>query len=112
MWGCQALRFPADMLGWLADHDWMQTFAGRVKMGSDTILGTLIGMHPKRNQVAVHIPCLVQHVGRESACFPGIPITPRRSATNFRGLSFDAMSLPPFLTLVDPPDQHSKYRCV
>lgn len=95
-WGCQSLLFPADMVDWLAGQAWSSVTARPVKMGSDVALGILVACHPRRNRIAVHIPSLVQHVGGVSACFPGLPLTERRTTRHFRGADFDAGSLPRF----------------
>ncbi len=94
LWGCQCLRIPADVVQWLAEKDWRGTVFGGLKMGSDVILGELLLRHPGRGQIAVHIPCLVEHVGESSACFPGIGLPGWRRATNFPGQDFDASTLP------------------
>lgn len=94
-WGCQSLRLPVEMVHWLASQSWASVTARPVKMGSDLALGILVARHPGRNKIAVHIPSLVQHIGFVSACFPGIPLTERRSTRHFRGVGFDATSLPP-----------------
>jgi hypothetical protein len=100
-WGCQALKLPADMVRWLADRNWGACRVGGTRMASDTVLGRLIVEHPDRNEVAVHIPCLVQHVGHLSACFPGLPLTAKRTASNFAGAEFDATSLPGFDRMIE-----------
>jgi len=94
LWGCQCLRFPADVVSWLGAQNWQGTLFGSLKMSSDLILGELLLRHPSRNQIAVHIPCLVEHVGESSACFPGIGLPDWRRATNFPGQNFDARTLP------------------
>jgi hypothetical protein len=88
------------MVRWLSERDWLRATCRPTKMASDLVLGVLITQHVRRNRVAVHIPCLVQHVGHISACFPGVPITRRRMTMNFPGAEFDATGLPT-LPIVD-----------
>jgi len=95
-WGAQCLKFAPETLTWLAQHDWMAESRGDSRMASDILMGRVIVKHPRRNRLAVHVPCLVEHVGQTSACFPGLSLLPHwRRATNFMGNSFDAMSLGP-----------------
>jgi hypothetical protein len=100
-WGCQSLRFPAAVVAWLAEQDWWHTWVGKAQMASDTIVGALLRRYPAHIPMAVHIPCLVEHVGRTSACAPGMSLTRSRLATNFLDGDFDALSLPRFETLTD-----------
>lgn len=71
-WGCQALRFDADMLAWLAVQDWRAASLARGPdgYGQDLVLGDLIAAHPTRNLVAFRLPCLVEHVGAVSSYSP------------------------------------------
>lgn len=93
-WGAQCLKFSSESLIWLAEHDWMVESRGDSRMASDILMGRVMAKHPERRKLAVHIPCLVEHVGHSSACFPGLSLSPRwRRATNFMGRHFDAMSL-------------------
>jgi len=93
-WGAQCLKFPSESLVWLAEHDWMEECQGDFRMASDILMGRVMVKHPSRSRLAVHVPCLVEHVGQASACFPGVSLSPRwRRATNFMGRSFNAMSL-------------------
>jgi hypothetical protein len=43
----------------------------------------------------VHVPNLVQHLGVTSLCNPGQDLTGSRTANNYRGRTFDAMTLAP-----------------
>jgi hypothetical protein len=100
-WGCQAMRFPAEMVQWLGDCNWLGTRVGPGHMASDLIVGELIGWHIRRRRMAVHVPCLVEHVGAVSGCAPGLTLTPKRLATNYPGKEFDAMTLPAFEHAID-----------
>ncbi len=94
LWGAQALKFPAEVVAWLATEDWYQLRFGTTRMASDQYMGALVARHEKRNRMAVHIPNLVQHIGHSSACFPGLGLKTWRRATNFAGREFDALALP------------------
>ena len=91
----QCFRVPNEVLRWLARQDWCSTIHWNARMASDIILGELLNTHPDRPNVAFHIPCLVEHVGNVSACFPTRPLGRSLKATNFAGADFDALSLWP-----------------
>lgn len=94
-WGAQCLKFPEETVRWLADQDWSRVATGNSRMASDISMGRLLATRGERDRLAVHIPCLVEHVGSTSACFPGLSLSPRwRRASNFPGARFDALSLP------------------
>jgi len=95
LWGNQCFRLPAEVLRWLIAQDWSSTSHGSSLMASDVVLGELLARHPTRPRIAYHIPCLVEHVGHGSACFPGLELARWRRATNFQGAEFDARQLPP-----------------
>jgi hypothetical protein len=94
LWGNQCFRVPADVLLWLCERNWRGTSHGASRMASDVVLGELLAQHPTRPRIAYHIPCLVEHVGHGSACFPGLDLARWRRATNFPGREFDALGLP------------------
>ena len=94
-WGNQCFRLPADVLLWLAHQDWSSTIHWNARMASDIVLGELLNRNADRPHVAYHIPCLVEHVGSVSACFPTRPLGRSLQATNFPGADFDALSLWP-----------------
>jgi hypothetical protein len=60
------------------------------------VIGELVAMHPTRKAIGIHCPCLVEHVGEQSACAPANSLTRSRRATNFPGVDFDALTLPAF----------------
>jgi len=97
LWGNQCFRIPSDVLLWLCERSWLSTSHGASRMASDVVLGELLARHPTRPRIAYHIPCLVEHVGHGSACFPGLDLTSWRRATNFPGAEFNALSLPTML---------------
>jgi hypothetical protein len=94
LWGNQCFRVPPEVLSWLLDQDWRSTSHGASRMASDVVMGELLARHPTRPRVAFHIPCLVEHIGHGSACFPGLELARWRRATNFAGAEVDALKLP------------------
>jgi hypothetical protein len=93
-WGAQCLRIHHEFIQWMAHKNWNDSKGDGDHMASDILMGRLMAEHPKRNNLAVHIPNLVEHAGHASACFPGLSLSPRwRRASNFLGREFDAMSL-------------------
>lgn len=96
-WGAQCLRIHRESLAYLADRNWLERGQGDPRMSSDLIMGRLLASHPFRKHLAIHIPNLVEHVGKSSACFNGLTLGPRwRRASNFIGTEQDAAPLPVF----------------
>lgn len=92
LWGSQCFRYPADMVSWLVAQDWTKTALW--PHGQDLVVGNMVEQHPTRHRIAVHLPCLVEHVGQISAYTPfGLE---GRTATQFIGRDADALALPHF----------------
>ena len=90
--GSRCFRYPAEMVTWLVAQDWTKTALW--PHGQDLVVGNLVEQHPTRHRVAVHIPCLVEHVGQVSAyTLAGLE---GRTATQFIGRDADALALPTF----------------
>lgn len=91
----QALKFKAAAIRILAEADWNVYDIHRMKMGSDHLIGEILASHPTTSRIGIHIPSLVQHVGRHSACFKGMDLTdPLRTTQHYPGREFDALTLP------------------
>ena len=92
-WGNQALLFQEDMVRWVVEQDWFSEAieeSNQVRLHkqdwrdggvqcSDVRLGLLVGIHPVKNKIGVHVPSLFYHVGEDSIRFPGEALEKRRT---------------------------------
>lgn len=94
-WGAQAMVFPQRTLAYLAPLDpfeprrWRDSW----KRHGDRVLEHYVGLSPWPHY-AVHIPCLVKHLGEISIAHPGKPLQ-LRPTSNWRGAQYNALSSPP-----------------
>ena len=98
-WGNQALLFDPEVLRWLVEQDWfsreleeseqIQAYKNCWKDdasdASDVRLGLLVGSHPTRNTIGVHVPSLFYHVGEDSLRYPGGSILSTRNVAGLKG---------------------------
>lgn len=69
MWGNQCLLIPRRTLEFVVQreaHEWMDPWPHR-RDGADTLLSWVLASHSPWPTWAVHMPCLVDHAGDESA---------------------------------------------
>jgi hypothetical protein len=57
--------------------------------GGDLLVAKILG----GRSYGVHVPNLVQHLGSESVCSPGVNLSGARTASNYAGRKFDAAIL-------------------
>jgi hypothetical protein len=91
-WGVQAMLLPGAVVRFLADQD--PTSVMRFKDNphhSDIAMSEILMKRSPWKEMAIHLPCLVEHRGDMSAW--GNPSKVR--ATHFPGVGFDALSLLP-----------------
>ena len=94
MWGTLGLKIPRRALEFLKvnDPDRLQYYH---RNAADEYIGRLIHLSPWR-RIGYHVPNLVEHRGGTSIVHPGAGLMPHRTANNFPGVDFDALSLPVF----------------
>lgn len=94
MWGTLGLKIPRRTLEFLRVND-----PDRLKYyhrnAADEFIGQLTHLSPWPC-IGYHVPNLVEHRGATSIVHPGAQLMPHRTANNFPGESFDALSLPVF----------------
>jgi hypothetical protein len=90
LWGSQALAFPRRAIRQLRDKDFFSVRQDDLRVGSDRSLEDLT--LPFSPSYRLHVPSLVNHVGRASAAHPETP-PQKRETRNYLGDDFDAACL-------------------
>jgi len=89
-WGFPAIKFPMDVVEFLARTD-MESFLPGNKDASDTVVDDILKTLSPWKDVAIHCPSLFEHGGEVSSRGDRAGF---HRAKNFRGVDFDALSLP------------------
>lgn len=91
-WGLQAVIFPRWTLAYLVTKDPFSLWTQNPSGNGDQVIGELLSQSPWP-RFAVHIPCLVNHLGEVSVAHPTHGLKPGRIPTNWPGAGFDAASI-------------------
>lgn len=87
-WGSQALAIPRRTLEYLVTCDPFSVWKSSLPRHGDRVLEHFVSKS-KWPRFAVHMPCLVRHVGEVSVAHPGKSLSVR-TTTNWPGLDYDA----------------------
>jgi hypothetical protein len=91
LWNIQGIILPLRSCEYLAALDPFAMWQHNMAAHGDRMIEEYMAISPWP-RFAVHVPCLVRHIGRESIAHPDFPFSLRHTR-NYAGDDFDAMTL-------------------